>query len=144
MILNSIVSTSRSRYAILDIKNFYLYNKLPSPEYMRIDINIIPKQIIQEYKLNNIVHNGYVYIEINKGMYGLPQSGKIANDKLTIHLARFGYHPYKRTPGLWSHQTRPIQFSLVVDDFAVKYERKENLNHLLKMLESKNEMTIDL
>jgi hypothetical protein len=28
------------------------------------------------------------------------------------------------TPGLWTHKTRPILFSLVVDDFGVKYVGK--------------------
>ena len=63
-------------------------------------------------------------MEIQKGMYGLPQAGKIANDKLKLHLAKFGYKPAPITLGLWSHQTRPLQFSLVVDDFGIKYERK--------------------
>ena len=35
------------------------------------------------------------------------------------------------TPGLWKHDTRPISFSLVVDDFEVKYVGKENAQHLL-------------
>ena len=30
------------------------------------------------------------------------------------------------TPGLWRHVTRQVQFSLVVDDFGVKYAGKEN------------------
>jgi hypothetical protein len=35
------------------------------------------------------------------------------------------------TPGLWKHNTCPISFSLVVDDFRVKYVGKENAQHLL-------------
>ena len=57
-------------------------------------------------------------------MYGLPQSRKIENGKLKIHMARLGYDPAPITPGLWIHQMRPLQFSLVVDDFVVKYERQ--------------------
>ena len=38
-------------------------------------------------------------------------------------------------PGLITHVTRPIQFSLVVDDFGVKYVGKENVDHLIKTLE---------
>ena len=67
-------------------------------------------------------------------MYGLPQAGKIANDKLKLHLAKFGYEPAPITLGLWRHQTRPLQFSLVVDDFGIKYERKEDITHLLDAL----------
>ena len=61
-------------------------------------------------------------MEIQKGMCGLPQSGKIENDKLKLHLEKFGYEPAPITPCLWRHQTQPLQFSLVVDDFGIIYE----------------------
>ena len=67
-------------------------------------------------------------------MYGLPQAGKIANDKLKIHMAKFGYNPAPITPGLWQHQTHSHQFSLGVDDFGIKYERQEEITHLLNAL----------
>jgi len=35
------------------------------------------------------------------------------------------------TPGLWKHDTRPISFSLVVDDKEVKYVGEEKAQHLL-------------
>jgi hypothetical protein len=34
------------------------------------------------------------------------------------NLAPFGYYPARHTPGIWLHKTRPISFTLVVDDFA--------------------------
>ena len=69
-------------------------------------------------------------------MYGLPQAGKIANDKIKLHLAKFGYEPAPITPGLWWHQTRPIQSSLVVDDFEVKYECQSDITHILYFLKT--------
>jgi len=42
--------------------------RFPRPEFMRIAINLIPKEIMDEYNLHDFVHNGYVYFEINKGM----------------------------------------------------------------------------
>ena len=71
-----------------------------------------------------------------KDMYGLPQAGKSINDKLKLHLANFEYEPALITPGLWRHQTRPLQFSLVVDDFGIKYERQEDITHLLDALKT--------
>jgi hypothetical protein len=54
--------------------------------------------------------------EIRKGMPGLKQAGKIANDRLTKHLAKFGYTPVPHSlPG---NTTRDIVFALV-DDFGV-------------------------
>jgi hypothetical protein len=37
----------------------------------------------------------------------------------------------KFTAGLYTHKTRPIAFSLVVDDFGVKYVNKEDMDHLV-------------
>ena len=58
---------------------------------------------------------------IKKGMYGLPQAGKIENDKLKLHLEKFGYDSAPINPGLWRHQTFPLQLSLLVDDSEIKY-----------------------
>ena len=69
-------------------------------------------------------------------MYGIPEAGKIATYKLKLHLAKFGYKPVPITPGLWSYQTRPLQFSLVVDEFGVKYERQEDITHILDTLKT--------
>ena len=49
-------------------------------EYIRIHCSIIPETIMEQYNLEPLIHNGYVYFEIRKGMYGLPQAGRIAND----------------------------------------------------------------
>ena len=75
-------------------------------------------------------------MEIQKGMYGLPQAGKIANDKLKLHRYKFGYKPASITPGIWRHQTCTLQFSLVGDDFGIKYERQEYITHLLDALKT--------
>jgi hypothetical protein len=66
----------------LDIKDFYLNTEMERYEYMGLPIDIIPQEIIDQYQLLPLVHNGYVYIEIRTGMYGLPQAGIIANNKL--------------------------------------------------------------
>ena len=73
-------------------------------------------------------------MEIPKGMYGIPQTGKIANDKIKLHMAKFGYDAAPITPILWRHQTRPLQFLLLMDDFGVKYEHQVDITHLLDAL----------
>jgi hypothetical protein len=77
-----------------------------------------------------------VYIEVPKGMYGLPQAGIIANQLIARRLAIHGYHQTKFRTGLWRHVTRPIHFTLVVDDFGVKYMGKEHAQHLIDALET--------
>ena len=113
------------------------------PEYMRMPIKLIPVEIIQEYDLLSIATDGWVYIKIVKGMYGLPQAGKLANDLLKKRLAIGGYHPVQFTPGMWRYVWRPVTFTLVVDDFGVKFVGKEHAEHLKKVLEHYYDITVD-
>jgi len=101
---------------------------------MHIPLRLLPQRIIDLYNLESLAINGKVYVEIRKGMYGLPQAGIIANQKLVPILAKAGYHQSKHTPGLFKHESRPISFCLVVDDFGVKYVGKEHANHLIQTL----------
>ena len=56
----------------MDISNFYLNTPLDHPEFIRICINDIPDEVIQEYKLLDLLEpDGFVYIKIVLGMYGL-------------------------------------------------------------------------
>jgi hypothetical protein len=56
---------------------------MPNPEYMHLQLDIILEEIIVAYNLHELVApNGWVYIEIHKGMYGLPQAGILANQLL--------------------------------------------------------------
>jgi hypothetical protein len=87
---------------------------------MKMLLSRFPEEIVNKYKLGALAVDSWVYIEIRKGMYGLKHAGLLANQMLQTCLATFGYYPARHTPGLWLHKTRPIAFSLVVDDFAVK------------------------
>ena len=90
-------------------------------KYMQISLVILPEEIIAQYNLLQLASNGWAYLETRKGMPGLKQAGRIANNRLKIHLSNFGYSPIARTPSLWKHVTKDICFSLVVDDFGVKH-----------------------
>ena len=74
----------------------------------------------------------------------LKQDGRIANNRLKAHLATFGFAPVLRTPTLWKHNTKPIFFSLVADDFGVKYIGKENADHFIQALQKLYTISIDL
>ncbi len=76
-------------------------------------------------------------------MYGLPQAGIIAQELLQKRLAAVGYHQSQIIPGLWTHKTRNICFTLVVDDFAIKYTTKEDAQHLVNALEKDYTISID-
>jgi hypothetical protein len=68
-------------------------------------------------------------------MYGLRQAGILANHLLARRIAIHGYHQTKLMPGLWYHVTRPIQFTLAVDDFGVHYVGQEYAQHMIDALE---------
>jgi len=136
ILINSTISTPDAKFMSMDIKDFYLNTEMQHYEYMFIPVKMIPQAIFDLYNLAPLVINGKVYVEIRKGMYGLPQAGRIANDKLVPILAKAGYHQSEHTPGLFKHESRPIAFCLVVDDFGVKYVGKEHALHLLQTLQN--------
>ena len=112
---------------------------------MWIPIKIIPQEIINTYDLRALVdYQGWIYMRTEKGMYGLKQAGIIANQELVKHMAPFRYHPVKHTPGLWVHNSRKTLFSLVVDDFCVRYISTEDADHFLNALRAKYLITVDM
>eukprot|EP00804_Cyclotella_cryptica_P009376 CCRYP_018078-RH/>CCRYP_018078-RH protein AED:0.35 eAED:0.35 QI:0/0/0/1/0/0/2/0/435 len=120
----------------MDISNFYLMTPLPRPEYLRLKLSDIPTEIIREYRLDLLAEpDGTIYVLVRLGMYGLPQAGLLANELLEKRLNAHGYHQSKLVPGLWKHIWRPIQFTLVVDDFGIKYVGDEHPQHLLTVLQ---------
>jgi hypothetical protein len=100
-LFNSVVSTPSARFMTLDLKDFYLCSDLPDYEDVRIPTHMMPPAIVKLHQLESKISNGYVYAEMRKGMYGLPQAGKLANDWLRKFLAPFGHVPCPVTPGLW-------------------------------------------
>ena len=106
-------------------------------EYMKMPLKMFPEHVRKQYNLLEHEKGGYVYLEIRRAIYGLPQSGCLTNQQLKEFLEPHGYYKVDHTPGLWRHKWRPISFTLVVDNFGVKYVGKEHALHLLSILESK-------
>ena len=91
--------------------------------------------MLKEYKLNEkATPDGWVYLKVIRGMYGLPQTGSLGHDLLKEHLNQEGYYQSHIVPGLWSHKTKQIKFVLVVDEIEIKYLKKEDLDYLIKSL----------
>jgi hypothetical protein len=112
----------------------YLKTPLGRFEYMKMPLSLFPQDIIDHYGLNNKVLNCYIYMEICKGMYGLPQAGILANKLLKKRLAIHGYYEQPHTPGLIKHESCPVWFNLAVDAFGIKYIGEDNLQHLYDAL----------
>jgi hypothetical protein len=110
---------------------------------MVINLASLPQETIEKYDLHELAQDGKVYIGIQKGMFGLPQAGILANELLQRNLAKDGYRPTTHTHGLWTHDTRPISFLLVVDDFRVKYVGREHAEHLMTCIQKNYNISSD-
>ena len=146
ILLNSTISDAEkgARFLSCDLKDFFLASPMNKPEYMKVHISKFPPDIIQRYKLELLQDdNGYVYIKIKKGMYGLKQAAILAYLQLVNFLKEHGYFPEKHCIGLWSHNTLPTKFCLCVDDFGIKYFSKSDVNHLLNALRAHYKISID-
>ena len=96
-------STEGAKYVCADAKNFYLTAPLDRHEYMRMPIGIFPQEFIHQYGLAEKVQNNFVYCAIIRCMYGLPQSGILANELLRERFSDHGYFEMPHTPGFWKH-----------------------------------------
>jgi hypothetical protein len=124
-------------------KKLLSHTPLTRYKYMVINISSLPQEIIDEFGIMELAHDGRVYIESQKGMYGLPQAGLLTNKVLQRRLALDGYHPTEYTHGLWKHETRPVWFSLVVDDFGIKYIGCGNAEHLMAEIKKNYDISSD-
>ena len=84
LMLNSVISTMNAKFMTIDLKDFYLMTPMARYEYFQMKLELFPDDIILEYNLRDKVDDkGYVYCEVKRGMYGLPQAGIIAQKLLT-------------------------------------------------------------
>ena len=137
LLFNSVISTNFSRFLGLDIKDFYLNTDMDDYEYMWLPRLISPQDSIDENQIEHLFINNRILVEICKGMYDLPQAGKIAYITLIKHLQLHGYTRAGFTPSLFKHAIHDTNFSLVVGDFGVKYTAKNDALHLIDTLKKK-------
>ena len=147
MLLNKTISDEKSKFMTMEISDMYLHTKLPVGqwEHMVINLQDIPLEIIDSYKLMDFVTPGdnKVYIEVVKALYGMKQAGYLANLEVVEHLNNNGYTAPMNTPCLFRHHTDDVEFTLVTDDFGVRYGNKAAADKLLEVMSSKYPMTHD-
>ena len=110
---------------------------------MHIPLTMFLEHVAQQYQLREKEKSGFIYVEIRKAKYGLPQAGVLAKKLLKKRREPAGYYDMPHTPGLWKHVTRPVAFTLVVDDFCVKYVNNNNSDHLVAALKGKYKISED-
>jgi hypothetical protein len=145
LLWNSVVSTPGAKFMTMDITDFYLGTTLTRKAYMWIRRDQLSEASIDMLNVRDSKwwSNNKILFEISKGIYGLEEAGKLAQDRLFAHLATAGFYQVPHHTGLLKHESRPIMFSLVVDDFGVKYVSRDDVNYLATTLRQLYAITMD-
>ena len=143
-VLSNAAASEDANTMTADIADFYLGTPLDRLEYMRIALKHVPADIIEHYHLQPFIHDGYLLMEISKGIYGLKQAGKLAQDRLISHLEKHGYIQCPNTPSLFKHNLNSVAFTLVVDDFLIKYTDVKHSKHVIDSLSELYTMTTQM
>lgn len=145
LLLNKTISDVNSKWMTMDVTDMYLQTRLPDDqyEYMVLDIQDIPQEIIDTYKLNDYISPGdtKVYVEVMGALYGMRQAGYLAHKEIIEHLSNNGYTAAPNTPCLFKHHTDDIEFTLITDDFGVRYGNKAAADKLLEVMSRRYPMT---
>ncbi len=135
-LFHSIVST-HSFMATIDIADYYLGAILSPPESVRIDMSSISIPTLTKLGLLPFLRHSHgnpvLICDVLKTVSGLTQSGLLSQPH---PVALFTQHEYSETstPMLFRHHTHSTTFSLVVDDFLVRYSHPSELDHLVSCL----------
>ena len=97
---NSVILTTGFKYLMVDFNKFYLNNIMVKHEIYNIAIVLIPQEGIDEYNLIDKQINRFLYVRVEKGMYGLFLGEIISKTALKEHIRPFGYEPAPITPGI--------------------------------------------
>ena len=82
-------------------------------------------------------------MKIIRRIYGLPQSGVLANKLLKKRPEKHDCYKVDHTLGLFTHKTSPLWFTLVVDGFGMKYIGKQHAERLMNILKQHYDMEED-
>ena len=83
LLLDSTVSTLNENFMTIDDKDFYLNTPMAQSEYLRLKLSDLPESVVQNYNMaEKATRDGFLYMEIKREMYGLPQSGLITQQSM--------------------------------------------------------------
>ena len=125
-LLHSVISDrhnhgTNTRFTNLDIIDFFLDTDLTRPEFVSIPRKFIPDDILTKYNLRVFIRNDAILFQVDKNIYGLPQATYLSNRHLVRQLATHGYLEDPIVLCLFTNASNGIQFTLILDDFGVKY-----------------------
>jgi hypothetical protein len=129
----------------IDIDDFFLMTgPLPEPEYMWVQLSMLPQKTIDHFDVMKYAVNGRVLIRIDFGMYGLPQAAILASERLFREVLQpAGFYECPHTPAFYKHKTRQMKFGKTVDDFGVEYIKRADAEFLITELEKLYTLKVD-
>ena len=81
------MQTKAHAFASMDMKDIFLHTVMKKTEYIKVQYKYFPDDIRKLYHLDKLVHsNDYVYVKIQKGMYGLKQAAILAYTQVSTLL----------------------------------------------------------
>ena len=112
-------------------------------KYINLPLALLPKEIVEQYKLTT-VRKGRMCVCRNPTGNVRIETGK-TNCKGLSDLEHWTTRLLPMQSHTWpvDHKWRPIMFSLVVDDFGVKYVGKEHANNLIKKKKKYHPLSVD-
>ena len=143
-ILLNVVVSEGADFCTADIGDFYLGSTLERPEYMWLSRAQVPDDIQEQFKDKIRWVGDKTMVRVTKGLYGLPQAGRLAFEKLSRLLKKHDYTVCRNTPCLFKHASNGIMFTLVVVDFAIKYSSKSSIEHLFASIREEYRLEVDL
>jgi hypothetical protein len=133
--------------ATIDFIDYYLGALLPSPESVRIDVSSISIPTFKKLGLLPFLHHSHgkpvIFCDALKTVPGLPQSGLLSQLRLVALLTQHWFSKTS-TPILFRHHTHSTAFTLVVDDFLVRYSHPSELDQSPACLPSMNSKFIEI
>ena len=147
LLLNKTISTPGRKFVSADITDFYLIdNPLERPEYMRLQLADVSPWALNHFQFEKYILPGAtsVLLQVDFGIYGLPQSGLLAQKKLKAHLADHGYVESVHTPCHFKHATDLIEFVLIVDDIGISTHGDGPAERLFDVLRKRYPLKVDM
>jgi len=130
-----------------DIGAFFLNTPLTNTKdykYCSMLFQNLSQKTIEKYNLQQFEVNGRIRFEVCQTMYGMKEAARLSYELLKSRLKKYEFNSTERNPCLFRHKNRSIGFILTVDDFLIKWKKKEDLDYLINSLENHYTMKVDI
>jgi hypothetical protein len=117
-----------AEYMNMDITDYYFGAPFPRPEYMRIPVKDIPPRCFTDFGLSTTLEAKIASCFRLSYAFKVCHKLDYCHSSDSWHILRFMATMKTRT--FLDHASRPILFTLVVDDFGVKYQQRTDVEHL--------------